>query len=146
MIRNATVEDFPQLLILGKEFFDSTIYKDMCKFSAESATKTLHHLVDDKDGILVVSEDVNGVIRGGAGALLYPMYMTGDLGGQELFWWVNKKGEGIGLLDEIEKQAKQKGAKTFTMVSMDNLTPEKLDGIYLSKGYKRSEHFYVKRF
>lgn len=144
MIRNATMEDLPQILLLGEEFYNSTIHAELSKYCPETTEKTLIHLIEQDAGILVVLDD--GEVRGMAGALLYPAYMTGELTGQELFWWCSKKGKGLRLLDEIEKQAKEKGAKTFTMLSMDNLTPERLDKIYLGKGYNRSEHTYVKGF
>ncbi len=144
MIRDATIEDLPQILLLGEEFYNATIHAELSKFCPETTSKTLEHLISEDTGILVVLDD--GEVRGMAGALLYPAYMTGELTGQELFWWCNKKGKGLGLLDEIERQAEAKGATSFTMLSMDNMTPERLDKIYLGKGYNRSEHTYVKGF
>lgn len=144
MIRNATKEDVPQILILGEQFYNATIHSEFSPFCPESTAATLNHLIDDENGILVVLDD--GEVKGMAGALLYPNYMTGEKTGQELFWWCSARGKGLGLLDDMESQAKEKGAKSFTMISMDNLFPERLDKIYLGKGYNRSEHTYVKRF
>jgi len=144
VIRDAIVEDIPKLLVMGEEFYNATIHSKISKFSEDSLYATYYHLINDDNGILIVLD--TGEITGMAGALLYPMYMTGELTGQELFWWCTEKGKGLGLLDELEKQAEEKGAKSFSMMSMDNLTPARLDKIYLEKGYNRSEHTYVKGF
>jgi hypothetical protein len=144
MIRNATKDDLSIILELGEAFYNTTIHSDIESFCPETTEKTLRHLIDDDSGILVVLDD-DGV-KGMAGALLYPAYMTGVLTGQELFWWCGQKGKGLGLLDEIERQARDAGATSFVMLSMDNMTPERLDKIYLEKGYNRSEHTYVKGF
>lgn len=143
MIRDATKEDIPKLLELGKKFFKATEYASFMPFSEENTINIINELIDGDSGILLVLDN-NGV-SGMIGGLVYPFYMSKDLTGQELFWWCEDKGKGLGLLDAIEKQAKEKGAKTFNMMSLDKLTPERLDKIYLSKGYTRSEHTYIRR-
>lgn len=143
MIRDAKLSDIDQILILGKHFYDATEYGELMEFSVDATTKTIEHLINDESGILLVSDD-DGDLKGMASALIYPFYMTAELTGQELFWWCEDKGQGMALLDALEDKAKEKGAKTFSMISLDNLTPERLDKIYLEKGYTRSEHTYIK--
>lgn len=142
MIREATCEDMPALLDIAQRFFAETEYSQFTTFSDEATQKTLEHLIEGEDGIILVL-DIDGV-KGVVGGLVYPFYMSEDLTGQELFWWCEVKSEGLSLLDAIEEAAKEKGAKTFTMMSLDNLSPERLDKIYLAKGYTRSEHTYIR--
>jgi hypothetical protein len=144
VIRDAVIDDIGSLVVLGERFFNTTEYSKFAEYSKESVIKTLEHLINSDDGILVVYD--NDGIKGMAGALLYPFYMTGDLTGQELFWWCEEKGNGTALLDALESKARDKGAKTFTMISLDNSRPEILDKIYTKKRYNRSEHTYLKVF
>ena len=142
MIREATAEDMPALLDIAERFFAATGYAEFTTYSPNETQKTLEHLIEGEDGIILVL-DLDGV-KGVVGGLVYPFYMSGDLTGQELFWWSDVKSEGLSLLDAVEAAAKEKGAKTFTMMSLDNLSPERLDKIYLAKGYTRSEHTYIR--
>ena len=142
MIREATQDDIEILLILGKKFFDATEYSRFTSYSVEATKATVKHLIGDDNGILLVLDD-DGV-KGMIGALIYPFYMSGDLTGQELFWWCEEKGKGLDLLWALEDKAKDIGVKTFTMLSLDQLTPERLDKIYTSRGYVRSEHTYLR--
>ena len=143
MIRAAELSDIESILVLGERFFNKTEYSNHAEFSKETTAETLKHLISDDNGILLVLEN-DGVIVGMVGALLYPFYMTGELTGQELFWWCEDKGKGLSLLTELEQAAKNKGAKTFIMISLNNLAPERLDRLYLKNGYKRAEHTYMR--
>lgn len=143
MIRPATLSDIDQVLILGRRFFEATEYADFIEFSEDATRATVEHLINDDNGILLVLDD--GEIKGIIGALIYPFYMSGELTGQELFWWCEEAGSGLDMLNALENAAQEAGAKTFTMLSLDKLTPERLDKIYLAKGYTRSEHTYIRR-
>lgn len=142
MIRDAVNEDLTELVVMGERFFAETQYGRLMDYSVEHTMKTLSDLIEGDTGILKVL-DADG-IKGMAGAVIYPFYMTGELTGQELFWWCEEKGKGLDLLAAIESQAKDNGAKSFTMMSLDAIQPERLDRIYTQKGYVRSEHTYIK--
>ncbi len=141
-IRNATKSDIPQLIALGKKFFDASKYSDFTTYSEEVVGSMLENMIDDKNSILIVLEV--GKLQGMLGAIIYPMYMSGELTGQEMFWWCEKRGEGGKLLTAAEDKARELGAKSFTMLSLDQLTPDRLDRIYSSRGYVSSEHSYIR--
>jgi hypothetical protein len=140
VIRDATLDDMEDLLFMGERFFTATQYGSFVKYSEDRTRNTLEHLISDDNGILLVNEKVNGVV----GAMVYPFYLADSITGQELFWWCEEKGQGLELLTEVENRAKELGAETFTMVSLDGLGHERLDKIYTESGYIRSEHSYIK--
>jgi hypothetical protein len=146
MIRSATKEDIKHLIPMGEKFFYHSGYEDVTKLSVESLDKTFTHLIDDDNGILLVDDDLSGMI----GALLYPFYFNHEhLTGQELFWWVDpskrKSSVGKDLLKAAQDEAKAKGAKSFTMIALESLTPELVGNIYLNQGYRKSEHSYIRK-
>jgi len=144
MIRTATREDIESILDMGDRFFSATKYSALMDYSRDATKKTIEHLIEDDLGILLVLDSGQGV-TGMVGALLYPFYMSGELTGQELFWWSEDKGRGLDLLKALEGKAGELGAKTFSMISLDGLDEERLDRIYQKNGYERSEHSYLKR-
>ncbi len=144
MIREALLSDIDVLLDMGRKFFYATQYPRLMDYSEEATINTIKHLIEDESGFLLVNDDegVNGMI----GAMVYPFYMSGVMTGQELFWWSNRKGAGLGLLTAAEDKAKNLGAKSFAMISLDGLGHERLDKLYHQMGYSRSEHSYIKGF
>ena len=143
MIRDAAIDDIKDLLRMGRAFFSATQYPQYMDFSEDSCTETFQHLISDDSGILLVYD--NKGLKGMVGALIYPFYMSGQITGQELFWWCEEKGAGKGLLAAVEGKAKSMGAETFGMISLHGLGHERMDSIYTGAGYTRSEHTYLKR-
>ena len=142
MVRNANIDDIPSLLIMAKKFFKAAKF-DGIEYNEESTSKTIQHLIASHGGLLLVSDN-NGV-DGMIGALVYPMYFNAaHLTGQELFWWSEGGIGGIKLIAEMEKQAKELGAKTFSMIYLENITPKKLRDFYEKRGYKQSETHYMR--
>lgn len=142
MIRDATHADIPALVGMGERFFLESGYSKEATFDPATFESTLRSLIDGDSGILIITEG------GMAGALVYPMYFNASiLTGQELFYWISPehRGGGVALLDALESRAKALGAKTFSMICLDTLRPEAVGRLYERRGYRKSEHSYIKR-
>lgn len=148
MIRPATPADVPEIARLGELFHAEAGWGDIAEYSQPDTEKTLTHLVNDENGILLVAER-DGEIVGMCGGLAHPVYFNhGHKSGQELFWWMKpdlRDGTGKDLLDAMEDQAKAIGCQSWAMIALDKVRPELMGRIYQRRGYRASEHSYIKR-
>lgn len=147
MIREATVGDVAAVVIHGREFFIEAGWSDVAEYREEDCASTLRHLVESDTGILLVHE-VDGAVVGMAGGMVSPLYFDfTHLSGQELFWWVrpDQRGAGAALLTALESAARKKGCKSWVMIALDRVQPERTGRIYQRRGYRASEHTYIKR-
>lgn len=84
-----------------------------------------------------------------AAGVLAPVYFKADhLSGEELFWWVSDDASqmtGLRLLQALEAEAKARGAQSFQMKSIARLNGDRMGKLYERKGYRASEHSYIKR-
>lgn len=147
-IRDAQANDIPVIVRLGALFFDEAGWSDVTEWDDESVAATLSNMIDSDGGILLVAER-KGVILGMAGGLVYPAYFNAHhLTGQELFWWVSpddRCGAGKALMDAMEARAREKGAKSWAMIALDKVRPAAVGAVYQRRGYRASEHSYIKR-
>jgi GNAT superfamily N-acetyltransferase len=147
MIRNATLEDVAEIARLGEIFHREAGWGDICEYCPESTEKTLNYLIEDANGILLVAE--NGGIVGMCGGLAHPVYFNhAHKSGQELFWWVKpglRDGTGRLLLEAMEDEARRIGCVSWSMIALDKVNPELTGRLYRRRGYRASEHSYIKR-
>jgi hypothetical protein len=148
MIRDATEDDIPEILVMGQKFFDLAGWPEIAEWDDASVTATLSHLIASDDGVLLVVEEADGVV-GMAGALLYPFYFnTTHRTGQELFWWVEPGARGresIALFDALENRGREQGAMSFTMITVEGLRSDALERYYRRHGYRAAELSFIKR-
>ena len=148
VIRDATAADVPAIACLGARFYDEAGWHDVAEWDDASIQLTLHHMVSGDDGIVLVLER-KGVICGMAGGMVFPLYFNhAHKSGQELFWWVDtdeRIGTGRLLLEALEDRARQAGAESWAMIALDKDRPEATGMLYLRRGYRASEHSYIKR-
>lgn len=148
MIRNAEPRDIPEIARLGELFHAEAGCGDICDYSPEDTAKTLAHLIENDDGILLVAE-VEGEVVGMCGGLAHPLYFNhSHKGGQELFWWVKpglRDGTGRQMLEAMEAQAKAIGCSSWSMIALDTVNPELTGRLYRRRGYRATEHSYIKR-
>lgn len=148
MIRNAEPGDIPAIAELGALFHIEAELGDVVGYCPESTAKTLQSLIDSPDGILLVAEQ-GGEIVGMTGGLAFPFYFNhAHKSGQELFWFVKpeaRNGVGRLLFDAIEAEAKAAGCVSWAMIALDRVQPELTGKIYRRRGYRASEHSYIKR-
>lgn len=148
MIREADDADIPVIAQLGAQFYREAGWADVAEWDDASIRLTLGQLVTNPDGILLVLVR-KGVICGMAGGLVHPLYFNhAHKTGQELFWWVSpdeRIGTGAALLEALEQAARDRGAQSWAMISLDKVRPEAVGAMYRRRGYRASEHTYIKR-
>ena len=83
------------------------------------------------------------------GFLVFSIFMNNShLIAQELFWWVDENKRktklGLNLLQAAEKAAKDQGASSMLMLSLNDLNGEKVNNLYKSLGYSARETTYMR--
>lgn len=148
-LREATYLDLDELLRMGRAFHAVTGVADILALDEASLERTFIRLIENEDAVLIVCENNPGLC-GAVGALLYPHYMNEEhLTGQELFWWVepeHRHGVGPLLFDALEHWVRGKEAATFSMISLEALEPERVGAMYRRRGYRLTEHNYMRAF
>jgi GNAT superfamily N-acetyltransferase len=146
VIRPARIDDIPELVGMGRRFFDASGYADITTFDDESLGTTFSGLLTSESAVFLVVDKQKLV--GMAAALIYPFYFNvKHRTAQEMFWWVDKEHRGIGsqLFDALIAGVKARGAESLSMIALERLTPEKVGGIYERRGFRPSERSYIKR-
>lgn len=148
MIRDAVHSDIPAIVEMGSLFFSEAEWSDVTEWDDDSVSATLANLIEGDGGILLVAER-DGEVIGMTGGLVHPAYFNAHhLTGQELFWWVRpefRKGVGAEMFSRLEQEAKDRGAKSWSMIALDRVRPKAMDRIYKVSGYRCAEHSYIKR-
>lgn len=148
MIRDATLDDIPQITKLGELFHSEAGCADIFEYNHQDTAKTLESLITGENGILLVAE-VGGEVVGMCGGLAYPLYCNfAHKTGQELFWWMRpdlRDGTGRLLFDALEDRARALGCASWSMIALDTVNPDVTGRIYRRRGYRASEHIYMKR-
>ena len=137
MIRHATVDDIPWLLVMGRAFAEDAGVVSRVGWDDASVTDTLETLIEDENGILLVSE------RGMIGGLLSPHpFNHAVMVFAELFWRA-EDGQGRALLNEAEYIARERGANVSAMIAMDGM--DRTKRLYGRLGYEFCEAQFMKR-
>jgi GNAT superfamily N-acetyltransferase len=144
MIREATKQDFDDILRLSADFWLHTQFSE--PFNAEH-TKNMVQLAHDHCLLAVVEID-SRVVGFCAGICAPLMGSPHAVAGTELAWWVDPEHRGgkngIALLLFMEQLAKKAGVKYWNMVSMESSMPEQVGRMYEKMGYHKSETSYTK--
>ena len=109
------------------------------------ATKTYETMIDDGTATVMVLEK-EGDLIGSLGFIEAPDLHNGNLMLIETFWFTDsgKRGYGLLLLDAYEKYAHDNGIKKIAMIHMMDSYPERLEVLYLKRGYRLMEKHYIK--
>jgi GNAT superfamily N-acetyltransferase len=147
-IRAAQPDDLGAMLDMGREFFDHSGNGAFTTFDESSLTATLISLMSGLSGGSILVAEVSGRVVGMAACLVFPFYANhGTLIGQELFWWTNpdhRKGVGGELLDELEAEAKRKGAKVFISANLAGEHDAAFERLYRRRGYTPAENTHIR--
>ncbi len=137
MIRTATENDLPRLVEMGLRFRDQTSYSEHLGRNPQKMGELAAQLME-AGGVLVSERD--GQVVGMIGYVLFPHFISGEMTASEAFWWVEPehRGDGIKLLREAEKRAKQAGALRMQMIAPN----DKVAQLYERFGYAFVESAY----
>lgn len=143
MIRQATIDDLDFLIAMGENFYNACGFPAQMGFDPETLEGVLRNLIVNDSAALFVDEKLRGCI----GGIVYPYYFTGQLAGNEMFWWVEPEYRGkLGsqLITKLEDWAREKGAISFTMIALEASNPEKMAKVYEHRGYEPRERHFVR--
>lgn len=142
MIREATADDIPRLVDMGRRFLTETVYAGRVLVNPAAMARTLRLLLESDAGALFVSEQ-DGTVTGMIGLLVFEHPITGERAAQELFWWVEPehRGYGIRLLKRGEQWAAAVGAQHLHMIAPTAAVGqlyERLGYGYLEAAYQKA--------
>lgn len=133
MIRACTEADIPFVMELGKRFADDAGVTDQVGWDDASVEGLLRVMIADH--VLLRGE------RSIIGGLVFPHPFSGRKVFQELFWR-SEGHEGVKLLAEAERVAKDMGAERSLMLTV--ATMPGAERIYERRGYVPAERTYIK--
>lgn len=145
MIFQATQEDIPEIIRMGRLFWSQTPYSEI-PFCPDSIAFTCQQMIDRR---LLLIATVKGTIAGAVGAMSSPLYANRDvLVAAELFWWVEPefRNSGIGkeMLISIEQACRDAGVYRFSMMAFEQIELEKAAAVYQRCGYVPTERSFCK--
>lgn len=146
ILRKFEERDKEQVTNLIRNFFRESIGDYGLNLNEKTISKTLSNYSNGYIGIIAEIDDkIIGCIGGLVAA---SMFDEGQLVGQETMWFVDREFRngkvGIKLIEEFEKECKNRGANLIVMVHMGNLNAEILDKVYKHRNYKLLERQYIK--
>lgn len=146
MIRYATLDDVATIARLGEQFHAEAAWSDIVDYRVEDCEASLRAMIESDDGIVLVVD--TGEIIGMAGGIATSTYFNQThRTGQELFWWMHpshRHGWGAKLLNALEDAARAAGCHSWGMICLDKVNPEAMGRLYRRRGYRASEHSYIK--
>lgn len=147
MIRPATMSDISAIAAMGKEFHGQAGWSDVFEYNEADCAASLAVLLAADSFICLVAETDR--IVGMAAGIVSPVYFNhAHTSGEELFWWVDDAAPqmaGIRLLAGLENAAKDKGCDSWQMKSIALLKGDRMAKLYERRGYRASEHSFIKR-
>jgi hypothetical protein len=143
MIRSATLEDFPAIIEMVREFWKHTQFTE--DFDADHTHDML--MLSYDHGLLAVCDD--GEVYGFISAIKsYLVCSRQAMNATELGWWVNpeKRGkmDGVGLIRFLESLCISQDVKYLSMAFMETSMPARIARLYESLGYALQETLYTK--
>lgn len=141
MIREATLEDVPRLVAMGRRFLAETPYGEVLTESVERLTRLAEGLIANDTGIVFVFE-VGDRPVGMLGAVVVEHPLSGQRMATELFWWVEPEyrrgGAGLLLMERAEAWATAAGAEALQMVAPN----AQVARVYAARGYTLREQVF----
>ena len=144
MVRKATINDFPAICKMAREFHACTEY-GFIEFDDASLFLLMKESINQGMCHVSEGEELTGFILGMVfGSPLNQMVKMAT----ELAWWVKpeyrKTSAGVKLLKAIEAGAKENGAVSLTMVCLESIEPDTVQAIYEKMGYSRAERSFLR--
>jgi len=147
-IKHAEIKDLEGLTQCARRFFEYADYAARGTPLDEDCFKEkVAEYIEDPNGIVLLLMDKDRVAGGIAGYVGEWCFNKNIKMAVELFYWVDEEYRGLNsakLFILYEKYAKACGAVRSVMVSIDTHLKEKVRKLYLRRGYKEYERFYIK--
>lgn len=146
MIRPASLRDIPEIARLGGHFHADAGWSDVFAYSVDDCAASLARFMASDAFICLVAED-DGIVGMAAGVVAPVYFNLSHMSGEELFWWVSDDAPqmtGIRLLGALEREAKARGCMSWQMKSIDKLNGDRMGRLYERRGYRASEHSFIK--
>lgn len=139
MIREATVEDIPRLLAMGRKFADLARLVEHVGYDPGDMANSFREIIEGEHYALFVGD------AGAIGGMKSPHpFNYSHWIAQELFWW-SEGGEGLRLLAAFEGWARA-SCHSLRMITLEAVEPERTGGLYRRLGFVPLEHGYIKVF
>tara|TARA_R100001480_G_scaffold142216_2_gene139677 strand:+ start:445 stop:894 length:450 start_codon:yes stop_codon:yes gene_type:complete len=143
LVREASIEDTFDILILAKEF--SKEAPETHKWNKDKTEKFILTAIESPNATVIVFED-DGEIVGAIVGLLNEMYMSQTMVATELAWFVSKDYRGkkgsILLVKTFEEWARKNNADYVCMGDIHGIIS--LENLYGRLGYLKCETTYMK--
>ena len=149
MIRQATLEDIPEMVRMGQAFYDYADFGNRgLAVDHKAFGELLANLMQMKESVLLVAED-KGQLVGAIGGMMAPWILNySQQLLTELWWWVmpehQKGGIGIKLIEAFQAEGKARGASHVIMVTLAGDKEGKLMSVYSKMGFNHLEHHFIK--
>lgn len=150
--RVATLNDIPELLVLLREFFDMSPFKDFA-FSEEKVRILLEYaIIDPKTAIVIVSVDDDGHVQGLIAGRTDTAPFSDAKTALELAWFIRpafrKGSRAFELFDAFEAWARAVDADyTYygNLKELPDVNDDLIDRFYKHRGCRPVERGYIKR-
>lgn len=138
MIREATLDDIPGLMVLGRSFHARSLWAQM-PLDEGRVEQHIISIITGENTACYVLDDLTGAV----GVYIAPLYFTDAFVAQEAFWYCESR-RGLSLMRKAEEWARERGAACMFMSRIEGLADERVDQIYRRDGYRPTEHTYMK--
>lgn len=143
-VRLATIDDFPDILEMSREFYAHTSYQSI-PFDDASCYLLFKSSVEQDMSFVSEKGEVTGFITGLH--FPYPMNQLVQVS-SEIAWWVKPAyrgtSAGIKLVKALEEAARSAGSKMLTMMCLESINPDSVQAVYEKMGFAQSERAFVR--
>jgi GNAT superfamily N-acetyltransferase len=145
IIRQATHEDIPRIVEMGRAFYAASGYEAIAPASIPSIAGLA--IVTMEQGVMLVAESDDRVV-GMASLFLEPFTFNPEVTvASELAWWIDPDHRGgtlaVRMLHAIGEACQSKGVKVIRMAALES-SPPQVAGLYGRAGYVRSDSHYMR--
>lgn len=137
MIREAAVEDIPELVAWGKKFHAMAPHKPMGDYDGQAVANMLRFMIESPQAMVLT----NGA--GAIGGVYAPVYFNPSKWMlEESFWW--SEADGLSLLDAAMRRGREWGASYLLLSTLENRKSAAIDRLLTRKGFQLLERRYLK--
>ena len=141
MLRDATLDDVPALVELGRAMHAESPNFAALRFNGEKLAATIRHVIQSPDGFARVATDAAGKLTGGMLALATPHWFSDDKVACDLALFIAHEHRGgmaaPRLLNAYARWAFDLGVSMVQFGVMTGIDPEKTEQLCSRLGWRR---------